>query len=102
MKMNTCLRSAAAMLVGALVGAGVSNLIAKESSPPKVTVSDRAIDRSSQVVSFSPVVKKVAPSVVNIYSTRKIKVQPFNMPFLDEPMLRRFFGDQFGQGRGPS
>ncbi len=102
MKRLSWLRTTAAPSLAVLiVAAGISSLVAKESSPPKVTVSDRALDRNSQVVSYAPIVKKVAPSVVNIYSTRKVKVQPFNAPFMDDPMLRRFFGDRFGQG-GPS
>jgi serine protease Do len=37
------------------------------------------------------------PSVVNIFSSRKIKADNRNLePFLDDPVFRRFFGDQFG------
>jgi serine protease Do len=46
---------------------------------------------------FAPVVQKVMPSVVNIFSSRKIKADNRNLePFLDDPLFRRFFGDQFG------
>src|SRR6188768_3865126 len=69
-------------------------VIAKESSnPPKVSVSDHPIDRSARTGnSFSPVVKKVAPSVVNIYSTRTLKMPRFRNPFFDF----------FGEGSDPS
>src|SRR5439155_1554618 len=33
-----------------------------------------------------------APSVVNIYSTKTVRVNPRLMPFFDDPFLRRFFG----------
>ena len=103
MKEHLWLRTFGAALVCALiVASSAASTVAKESSPPKVTVSDRPIDRSSQVASYAPIVKKVTPSVVNIYSTRKVRVQPFSMPFMDDPMFRRFFGDQSERGRGPS
>ncbi len=41
--------------------------------------------------SYAPIIKKAAPSVVNIYTTRTIKVRP--NPFLDDPFFRRFFGE---------
>ncbi|HEV8014662.1 MAG TPA: DegQ family serine endoprotease [Stellaceae bacterium] len=42
-------------------------------------------------LSFAPVVKKVAPAVVNVYSRRTVQTRS---PFLDDPLFRRFFGDQ--------
>ena len=46
--------------------------------------------------SYSPIVKKVAPSVVNIYSTHFIKQRLYRNPFMADPFFRQFFGDQFG------
>ncbi len=45
------------------------------------------------VFSFSPVVKKVAPSVVNIYSERVQVVQ--NSPLAMDPMMQLFMGKGF-------
>lgn len=45
------------------------------------------------VFSFSPVVKKVAPSVVNIYSERVQVVQ--NSPLAMDPMMQLFMGRMF-------
>jgi len=42
-------------------------------------------------LSFAPVVKKVAPAVVNVYSRRTVQTRS---PFFDDPFFRRFFGDQ--------
>ena len=85
------------LLLGLLAVAGwlTVAVVAKESAaPPRVTVSDKPIDRSGKVgISYSPVVKKVAPSVVNIYSTRTVRVPRFWSPFMEDPMLRRFFGE---------
>jgi len=51
---------------------------------------------SSQVeiqLSFAPLVKQVAPSVVNVYAARK---QRQRSPFAGDPFFERFFG---GRGR---
>ena len=49
-------------------------------------------------VSYSPVVKKVAPSVVKVQVTEKAKAVSSQElpPFLNQPGLREFFGEQFG------
>jgi Do/DeqQ family serine protease len=47
-------------------------------------------------LSFAPVVKKVQPAVVNVYASR-VEERPQN-PLLDDPIFRRFFGGQGGQG----
>jgi Do/DeqQ family serine protease len=54
-------------------------------------------------LSFAPIVKKVAPAVVNVYASRS-DVQPRN-PLFDDPIFRHFFGDgESGEGRpgGPT
>ncbi len=53
------------------------------------TSSDRATIIGS---SFASAVKKAAPSVVSIYSTRTIREEPDN-PLLKDPLFRHFFGD---------
>jgi serine protease Do len=50
--------------------------------------------------SFAPVVQKVMPSVVNVFSSRKVQNDRNVEPFFNDPMFRRFFGDDF-QGRAP-
>jgi serine protease Do len=49
--------------------------------------------------SYSPIIKQVAPSVVNIYSTKTVREMPRFSPFLDDPFLRRFFGGEPDDGR---
>jgi serine protease Do len=66
--------------------------------PPKLTIEDRPLNRELRApISFAPVAKKVAPSVVNIYSTMTIHERGSQSPFSNDPFLRRFFGDQFGE-----
>jgi serine protease Do len=78
-------RSALALLAPVVLGGAAL-------AAPKINVDDRPIDRQARDASFAPIIKKVSPSVVNIYSTKKIQVRPFFHPFFDDPFLRRFFG----------
>ncbi len=67
----------------------------KGNSSPKLTVQETPIDRDIRAAtSVAPVVKKVAPSVVNIYSTVTIRERP--NPLFNDPFFRRFFGEDFG------
>jgi serine protease Do len=56
------------------------------SSPQQITLT------------FAPVVKMVAPAVVNIY-TKTVVRQPALSPFFDDPFFKQFFGDEFNFGR---
>ena len=40
-------------------------------------------------LSFAPVVKRVAPAVVNVYAARVIENRS---PFMNDPLFRQFFG----------
>ena len=68
-------------------------------TPPRLVVDDAPIKRDGKsVTSFSPVVKKVAPSVVNVFITTKAKnVSAPRGPFPEGDLFRRFFGDDFGR-----
>jgi len=68
--------------------------------PPKVAVDTNPLKRETRLTtSFAPVVKKVAPSVVNVFISSTPKTVSFNTPpMLDEPFFRRFFGDDFSPG----
>jgi serine protease Do len=46
---------------------------------------------------FAAVVKRTAPAVVNIYSQRVVQARTAALPF-DDPLFRRFFGDEFAFG----
>lgn len=73
-------------------------------SAPNLNLEDRPLDRDIRAgTSYATVAKKVAGSVVNIYSTTIVR-----HPFVDDPLFRRFFGgdgsrmprDQKAQGLG--
>ena len=47
--------------------------------------------RDEMQLSFAPLVKAAAPSVVNVYTARVVKRQS---PFIDDPFFGQFFGDE--------
>lgn len=59
---------------------------------------DRMVPESEaqMTMSFAPIVKKISPAVVNIY-TKKIVQERIN-PFMADPMFERFFGDMGARG----
>ncbi|MFT4588320.1 MAG: serine protease Do, partial [Limisphaerales bacterium] len=70
----------------------------------RVEVDHSPIDRQGDLTtSFAPVVKKVGPSVVNVYTTSKAQARntAFGSGVPDDPMFRRFFGDRFESQRSP-
>lgn len=91
----------AAQRAGLFLGVGLACLaalagMAKET--PKLSVSDREVDRSARGVSYANVIKRVTPSVVTIEASHTIKVRQFRHPFMDDPAFRRFFGQDFDSG----
>jgi serine protease Do len=98
-----------AIVAAALIAAGSSAAItrfahAKEqpkAEPVHLVVDNTAPKRDGHfTTSFSPVVKKVAPSVVKVFTTITPKHSEGGNPSQEE-FLRRFFGDQFeGGSRG--
>ena len=50
-------------------------------------------------LSFSPLVKKTAPAVVNIYTKRIVRERlPIISPFMNDPFFNQFFGGLGGMG----
>ncbi len=58
---------------------------------PSVPVPPVAAASSARVGSYHDAVRKATPGVVNIYTAKGVK--PQRQPLLDDPFLRRFFGD---------
>ena len=59
--------------------------------------SDAQGERVSFTDGFAPVVQPVLPAVVNIHASKIVKMSQQQMPFMNDPMFRQFFGQQFGQ-----
>ncbi len=85
------------MMVAALVAGG---LVMAAGGPAGAQTQRAAPEtRAAVQLSFAPIVKSVAPAVVNVYASRMVTRQR-QSPFFDDPFFRRFFGDQFPDG-GP-
>jgi serine protease Do len=78
----------------------VANTRAAESPPKlpaKLRIDEAKLDREVELtVSFGPVVRRVAPSVVSVFTTKKVanRFLPDAFSFFEEPRLRRFFGEE--------
>jgi len=92
----------AALILAGVVFGMVASSRALDWPSADVKTDDASIVRTGKfTASYAAVVKKAAPSVVNISTTKTIKLDPrrqFMSPF-EDPMFRQFFGDRF-EGRG--
>ncbi|MGB7747518.1 MAG: Do family serine endopeptidase [Verrucomicrobiia bacterium] len=63
---------------------------------PAAQVDATPVNRDARFgASFTPVVRKAAPGVVNIYSTRIVHERLVRNPLLNDPVFRQLFGNQF-------
>ncbi|MSU47609.1 MAG: Do family serine endopeptidase [Opitutus sp.] len=69
-----------------------TDVASDEKRPPlKINVDTTPIDRDApDRVSYAPIVKRTASSVVYVHSTKTVKGQDFSS-FFNDPMFRRFF-----------
>ncbi|MET1046963.1 MAG: serine protease, partial [Hyphomicrobium sp.] len=84
------------ILVGAALAIGAS-VAPKVFSPTEETFAQEKTpppSREAMQYSYSPIVKKAAPAVVNVYV--RSRVQTFDSPFANDPFFRHFFGNAFG------
>jgi serine protease Do len=89
-------------MIGGMVvfGAVRLNLLGRETNnvAPHFNIQEAPINREARgLTSYSPVIKRAAPSVVNIYSTRTVRFRRLPMnPFFGDP-FRQFFGGDMEQ-----
>lgn len=93
---------------GCLAGTGVAGMMAPvaraQQTPaahgaPNTNETSSVPSRAGPLrTSFAPIVERVAPSVVNIFTTKTVTNQLGSL--FDDPFFRRFFGDRFGGGGG--
>ena len=107
--MNTTLRIPKALpalaLGGVILLAGVTLALDHKAgatppsklTPVRLAVDERPVAREARLpASFAPVVKKVSPSVVKVFTSARLKTSGrFELPGFIDPFWRRFFGDQF-------
>ena len=87
-----------ALAIGASASSssGKQELFAAGEVRPTAVSTDNSQSKPITPTTFAPVVQKVMPSVVNIFSSRKVKTDRNIELFNEDPLFRRFFGDQFG------
>ncbi len=94
------------IIIGLIIGLGISSrfdlLPGGYTEPEPPSISEEAVNILSRTnQAMAEVVAAVKPSVVNISSTKTIRVPGFSSPFFDDPFFRRFFGDEFGFFNSP-
>ena len=90
--MKSCLpvRAFLTLCLGALA------LAAAQPAAAQLQTPDRRVPSANDLrLSYAPVVKHVAPAVVNVYAARVVRNRN---PFFDDPVFRRFFGVPDGAG----
>lgn len=85
---------------------GVSTLHAADKvaahQPPSIVLNSSPLAKDGKgITTFAPVVKKVAPSVVTIHSSKTVRRTSMSSPFND-PTFRRFFGAPDEDEEAPS
>ncbi len=93
----------AAITLGILLAIGVihpewlKRFTASEGSSQVVTINQTRTEpvKATTAISFSHAAKEAMPAVVNIFTTKAIRNR--REPFMDDPLLRRFFGDRFDE-----
>jgi serine protease Do len=68
---------------------------AESTRPPAQEAKVVPTDPSVINYSYAPLIKKVAPAVVNIYTTRMVRNA--GPVIFNDPFFQQFFGDRFGQ-----
>jgi len=78
------------LLIGAMfcVSTGAFSATAQETPPMQTGV----------IATFAPIVEKVAPSVVTVFTTQTVSRTMAPFPFSDDA-LRQFFGGHFRRGK---
>ena len=89
----SCLALALTLTLGGVAGSLTSSEKLSANTIP--SGSDQV--KAPLQTSFAPAVKKVMPSIVNVFSSRKVQNDNNAEPFLNDPFFRRFFGDEQGR-----
>lgn len=81
---------------GNVLAAGLVGLLVAFTSSVQAQSDGRQTPESAAQIklSFAPIVKQIAPAVVNVYANKKVVQQPQMSPFFNDPFFRRFFGDR--------
>lgn len=95
---RTLIYGATLVLIGLTIGLGISlNLsLLSNAFTHEADISKDSIDILSKTgQAMAEVVAAVKPAVVNISSTKTVRMPGMQSPFFDDPFFRKFFGDEF-------
>jgi serine protease Do len=98
------LMTATIAFVGIIIGLGISTGLNVQSMAyaQELKISKEAIETLTKTgQAMAEVAAAVKPAVVNISSTHTVKSQVSPHPFLNDPMFRKFFGEEFGGAEKP-
>jgi serine protease Do len=85
-----------ALVVGGIAGAVTTGLRSGLAGKPAFTVQAASADDVRIHETFAPIVRTVAPAIVNISSSKTVKAPDTSgEPLLQDPFFKRFFGEQF-------
>jgi serine protease Do len=84
-------------LTAAAVGTNKEQPSSARPDAVDLAVDNHPLARDGQMgTSFAPVVKKVVPSVVKVFTTTKVRQASIQeLPQMQDPFFRQFFGNQF-------
>ncbi len=83
------------MILLKIFKAGFAGFLALVTVSLPAMAQDRVVPTPDQLrLSYAPVVRRVTPSVVNVYAAKQVTVR--NNPLFDDPLFRRFFGGPNG------
>ena len=83
-------KAARAALVAAMIAVAPQPGLAQPKAVPE--------SREQIRLSFAPLVKRVAPAVVNVHTRKVVRTRSVS-PLLNDPFFRRFFGEELPFGR---
>jgi serine protease Do len=84
-------------IIALLVGGLIASMTFTRTVPIFVSSAHAAGYDQGPLTTFAPVVKRSAPAVVNISSSKVVRNQEMPSNLFDDPMFRRFFGGRTPQ-----
>src|SRR6266446_609269 len=89
----TVSRALAVLCLSLMLAQMLFTPLANASAVPKLKTDDTSLPCEARPnFTFGPIIKKVSPSVVNIYTAKTVRENPRLSPLLDDPFFRQFFG----------
>jgi serine protease Do len=83
-----------ALALAALTAAGLAAFMPLSGKDtPKLKLDEAPLTFDSKpAFTFGPIIKRVSPSVVNIYTAKNMRDNPRLSPMFNDPLFRQFFG----------